>query len=74
MDEGYILANKYRRAVFEELASGEGNIVRIAKKHRIILFIAKQVIQEFEREDIVKKQQGCYLFTKKGEHLRQSLG
>ena len=74
MDEGFILANKYRRAVFEELASGEGNIIRIAKKHRIILSIVKRVILEFEREDIVKNQQGRYIFTKKGERLRQSLG
>jgi len=32
MDEGYILSNKYRRAIFDELASGESDIRRIAKK------------------------------------------
>ena len=47
IDEGYIFSNKYRRAVFEELASGEKNIYRIAKKHRIIKTVALRVVDDF---------------------------
>jgi len=36
MDEGFILSNKFRRAIFAELVSGETNIERIAKKQHII--------------------------------------
>jgi len=43
MDEGYILSNKYRRAIFDELASGESDIRRIAKKHRIVSSIVDKV-------------------------------
>jgi len=70
----HLLSNRTRRRMLFELASGEGNIIRIAKKHRIILSIVKRVIVEFEQEDIVKNQQGRYIFTKKGERLRRSLG
>lgn len=73
MDEGYILSNKYRRAVFDELASGEGNVQRIAKKHRLILTVVQRVINEFEVAEIIKKQQGRYVFTEKGERLKQSM-
>jgi len=74
MDEGYIYANKYRRAIFEELSAGETNITRIAKKHRIFLPIAKRVIHEFEQEQIIENINGLYQFTKKGEKLKQSIG
>jgi predicted methyltransferase len=74
MDEGYIYANKFRRAVFEELSAGEQNINRIAKKHRIFLPIVKRVMHEFEKEDIIKNNHGQYQFTKKGERLKQSIG
>ncbi len=74
MDEGYIYANKYRRAVFEELSAGETNINRIAKKHRIFLPIAQRVIHEFEQEQIIENKNGKYQFTKKGEKLKQSIG
>ncbi|MBU0497180.1 MAG: hypothetical protein KKG04_04410 [Candidatus Thermoplasmatota archaeon] len=73
MDEGYILSNKYRRAVFDELAAGEGNIQRIAKKHRLILTVVRRVIEEFEAAEIVKHHQGRYVFTEKGERLKQSM-
>ena len=74
MDEGFIYANKYRRAIFAELSAGEWNIQRIAKKHRIILPIAQRVIKEFEQENIVKNTQGHYHFIKKGERLKQLIG
>ena len=74
MDEGYIYANKYRRAIFEELSAGETNINRIAKKHRIFLPIAKRVINEFQQEQIIENKNGKYHFTKKGEKLKQSIG
>lgn len=74
LDEGYILSNKYRRAIFEELASGEKNIFRIAKKHRIIKTIAQRVVDDFVKGGIVEKQGNSYVFTKEGEKLVESIG
>ncbi|MFO7677680.1 MAG: hypothetical protein R6V50_04785 [Thermoplasmatota archaeon] len=74
IDEGYILSNKYRRAIFEELASGEKNIFRIAKKHRIILKIAQRVVDNFVEEGIVEKQGNNYIFTKEGDKLVDIIG
>jgi Mn-dependent DtxR family transcriptional regulator len=74
MDEGFIYANKYRRAIFEELSAGEYNINRIAKKHRIFPPIVKRVMNEFEQANIVEFTKGRYNFTKKGERLKQTIG
>jgi len=73
VDEGFILANKYRRAIFEELASGEHNIHYIAKKHRIIKSVAQRVIDSFVTEGIVEQKGTTYHFTKEGEKLVQQL-
>ena len=74
IDEGFILSNKYRRAIFEGLASGEKNIYQIAKKHRIIKTVAQRVIDSFVEGGIVEKQGNSYVFTKEGEKLVESIG
>ncbi|MFW6121038.1 MAG: winged helix-turn-helix domain-containing protein [Petrotogales bacterium] len=74
MDEGFILSNKYRRAIFDEFAAGETNIKRIAKKHRIIPTIVQRVVDDFIKGDIIKKQGKKYVFTKKGEKLIETIG
>ncbi len=74
MDEGFIYSNKYRRAIFNELAAGETNIQRIAKKHRIIKSVAVRVMQEFQKQGIVEKQGDQYQFTAEGKRLADSIG
>ncbi len=74
MDEGYILSNKYRRAIFDEFASGEINIQRIAKKHRIIQTVVQRVVDDFIKGDILEKQGNSYILTKKGKKLVDSIG
>jgi predicted transcriptional regulator len=74
IDEGYILSNKYRRTIFEELASGEKSIYRIAKKNRIIQKVAQRIIDGFVDEGIVEKQGNTYGFTKEGEKLVEIIG
>jgi len=73
MDEGYILANKFRRAIFDELAAGETDIRRIAKKHRIIPKVAQRVIDEFITGGIVEQKGKTYVFTEKGKKLMVSM-
>lgn len=74
MDEGFILSNKYRRAIFDEFAAGEMNIRRIAKKHRIIQTVAQRVVDDFIKGNILEKRGNSYILTKKGKKLVESIG
>ena len=74
MDEGYILSNKYRREIFDELASGETNIDRISKKQRIVPIIAKRIIDDFISGGILEQKGNKYILTTKGEKLVESIG
>jgi len=73
MEEGYILSNKFRRAIFDELAAGETNIQRIAKKHRIILSVAKRTANEFIDGKVLEKKGNKYILTEEGEKLAASI-
>ncbi len=69
MDEGYILSNKFRRVIFDGLASGETDLKLIAKKHRIVPNVAKKIIDEFLSEGIIEKKGVNYILTKEGKKL-----
>ncbi len=74
MDEGFILANKFRRVIFDELISGEIDIVQIAKKNRLIPRIAQRIIDEFVTGGIVEKKGHRYVFTDEGKKLVEKIG
>jgi predicted transcriptional regulator len=74
MDEGFILANKFRRVIFDELISGEVDIVNIAKKNRIIPRVAQRIIDEFVMGGIVEKKGNVYVFTNEGKKLVETIG
>ncbi|RLF35493.1 MAG: hypothetical protein DRN08_02950 [Thermoplasmata archaeon] len=74
MDEGFILSNKYRKAVLYELASGEYDIGRIAKKHHIIPMIVRRVVDEFVEGGVLEKNGSRYILTRKGEKLVMRIG
>jgi predicted transcriptional regulator len=73
MDEGYIFSNKFRRVIFDELASGETDIYSIAKKHRIIRKVAIKVVDDFISGGILEKKGNKYILTKEGEKLAVSI-
>jgi predicted transcriptional regulator len=74
MDEGFILANKFRRVIFDELVSGENDIKRIAKKNRMIPRVAQRIIDEFISGGIVEKKGNIYVFTDEGKKLVDTIG
>jgi len=74
MDEGFILSNKFRKAVLAELASGETDMNRIAKKHHIIRTVVLRIADDFIREEIVEKKGNRYLLTKEGKKLAERVG
>ena len=63
MDEGFILANKFRRVIFDELVSGETDIKRITKKNRMIPRVAQRIIDEFITGGIVEKKGNMYVVS-----------
>jgi len=73
MDEGFILSNKFRRSIFDEIASGETDIYRIAKKHRIICKVAIRVADEFIKGGILEKKGKKYILTEGGEKLATNI-
>ena len=73
MDEGYILSNKFRRTIFDGLMSGETDIIRIAKKNRIIPNIAKRVADDFINGGILEKKGSKYILTKEGRKLAETI-
>ncbi|HWR27981.1 MAG TPA: hypothetical protein VN377_06055 [Candidatus Thermoplasmatota archaeon] len=74
MDEGFILANKFRRVIFDELVAGENDIKRIAKKNRMIPRVAQRIIDEFVTGGIVEKKGNYYVFTDEGKKLVETIG
>ena len=73
MEEGYILSNKYRRAIFDEFASGETDIERIAKKNHIIKSVAKKVVDDFINGGILEKKGNKYVLTEEGKKLATTI-
>ena len=73
MDEGYIISNKFRRVIFEGFASGETNIQRIAKKHRIIPMVAKRVTEDFINNGILEKKGNRFILTDEGKKLKEKI-
>jgi predicted transcriptional regulator len=74
MEEGFILANKFRRVIFDELVAGENDIKRIAKKNRMIPRVAQRIIDEFVTGGIVEKKGVRYVFTDEGKKLVETIG
>lgn len=73
MEEGYILSNKFRRAIFDGLASGQTSIEQIAKKHRIIKSVALRVADDFIKGGILEKKNNKYLLTDEGKKLADTI-
>ena len=69
MDEGFILSNRFRRVIFDGIVSGETNIDRIAKKHRIVPRVALKVVNDLINGGVLEKKGNRYILTKDGKKL-----
>lgn len=72
-NEGFILENKNRKAVFQELASGETDAERIAKKHHLIERVVEQVLEDLVDEELAEQGGDGYELTDEGESLAREL-
>ena len=71
MDEGYILSNKFRKIIFSSIHAGDSNIENIAKKHHIIVNVARKIIKDFEVQGVIEFKDNRYVLTSDGEKLAE---
>ncbi|KAA0007057.1 MAG: hypothetical protein FE045_01205 [Thermoplasmata archaeon] len=69
MNEGFILSNKIRKAVFIEIASGEKRLERIAKKQHLIERAVKNAAEELKEQGIIEEGEEGYHLTEEGIKL-----
>lgn len=67
--EGFILSNKFRKAVFLEISSGEKSLDRIAKKHHLLHQMVERVAQEMLDKGLIKEKDGAFTLTEEGEKI-----
>lgn len=66
--DAFIESDKFRRAVFAELAAGETEIARIAKKHHIVARAADRAAEDLAKHGLAKKMKdGHYELTEEGK-------
>jgi len=66
MEEGFIISNKIRKAIFFEVASGEKSLSRIIKKHHLIEHAARNAAAELEKHGFIEKKEDGYVLTDEG--------
>ncbi|HDI23731.1 MAG TPA: hypothetical protein ENF40_00730 [Thermoplasmatales archaeon] len=73
MEEGFILSNKFRKMIFDDIASGERDISLISKKNHIPQKVAREVADEMVNLGVLERREGFYYLTKEGEKLAEKL-
>ena len=73
MEEGFILSNKFRKIVFEEIASGERDVEMISRKNHIPPKIAKETVEELVEAGIVERRDNGYHLSREGERILDNL-
>jgi predicted transcriptional regulator len=69
MDEGFIVSNKVRKALFSEIAAGETSLSRIIKKHHLIKGAATTAATELVEHGLVEKKDNSYRLTERGTNV-----
>ncbi|MGC9308371.1 MAG: hypothetical protein ACP5FL_06295 [Thermoplasmatota archaeon] len=67
--EGFILANKFRKAVFVEVATGEQSPRVIAKKHHLVPQMVDNAVGDLKEKDILVEKNGKLVLTEQGEKV-----
>ncbi len=69
MEEGFIISNKIRKAVFIEIASGEKSLSRMIKKQHLIEQAAKNAIEELKEHGLIEEKEDGYVLTELGKKI-----
>jgi len=60
-EEGFILSNKFRKAVFLEVAAGGKYVNEIAKKHHLFPKMVENAVADLKGNGIIKDDGGLEL-------------
>ncbi len=73
MEEGFILSNKFRKMIFDDIASGEKDVESISKRNHIPLKVVREIVDELIGAGVIEKKEDGYYLTKDGEKLAEKL-
>ncbi len=68
-EEGFVISNKIRKALFIEIASGETSLNRIIRKHRLIEQAARRAAEELKEHGIIEEGEEGYRLTELGAKI-----
>lgn len=66
-EEGFILSNKHRKAVFQEIAAGETSARTIAKKHRLHPAMVENAVSDLRQENLITGDSDSLALTEQGK-------
>lgn len=69
VNDAFVESDKFRRAVFTEIAAGETDIEFIAKKHRLVKPAAERAVNDLVEHGLVEKGDEGYALTAEGERF-----
>jgi predicted transcriptional regulator len=69
LEEGFIVSNKIRRAVFREIQTGEKDINQITKKCHLVRRAVEKATDELIEQGLIKKRRNKLALTEKGEKI-----
>lgn len=69
VNDAFVESDKFRRAVFTEIAAGEGEADRIAKKHRLVKPAVDRAVQDLTEHGLVEEKGGRLQLTDDGRRF-----
>lgn len=73
MEEGFVLSNKFRKVIIDELAIGDADAETISKKHHIPISAIEKAINDLKKIGLVKENKDRYSLTKQGRKVVEKL-
>lgn len=73
MEGGFILSNKFRKMIFDDIVSGDNDIESICRKNHIPKKVARDLVDEMVEMGILEKKGESYHLTEEGKKLAYKL-
>ena len=72
-EEGFILSNKHRKAVFQEIATGETSAKTIAKRHHLHHTMVENAINDLKETELITGHDNNLVLTSQGTKVFANL-
>lgn len=71
INDAFVESDKFRRAVFTEIAAGESDPERIAKKHHLIDRAVDRAVDDLVDHGLIEAGDDGYQLTEEGERYAE---